>query len=497
MSKKTKLDSSAISQGAKHIKAEKKADWDMQTVFLLFDRDQFGLFEKWIQLGLIYLDPNDENIEGKLRGKPETFGALPWSIREVSFDVLVQVELTREEFNDAIRCSGNEDFGWISPGILPVSRIQQVLFKKQDLLEEMNRLLGSGANVPEVLRSYQKEWCVGPETDFCEEDVCNFFCQEEIESKRKETFRLLRAWDGSYGQLSFLRSVALAFPDIYQATILNYVDLRLGKVWKDFKSLFDKMSKPWGLKTIFQLSQIREICRDFYDGNSGPESVQMLLIKEDAFSKTLGQLATESDCWWGSRLAADQPLRTNFEHIGQMREQLSPLFMTEVLGVFSSNARRLNINKFGDLGQSSSRSRNFDFEGKRVTMTCSQEDSMNSLIAESCFSAIQDRPFHSDFWSDKLRIDPKEVLGSDENCFKIFGIEIKKVDEGFSNALEDLACLAEVHSNESKNHKEKIKELEQKLSEAENRATKVESILRRYEELITTVKKQLTQFETR
>ena len=494
MSKKTKPDSSAISQGNEHSKAKKKADWDMQTVFLLFDRDQFALFEKWIQLGLIYLDPNDENKEGKLKGKPEAFGALPWSIREVSFDVLVQVELTREEFDGAICCSGNEEFGWIYPGILPVSRIQQVLFQTQDLLEEMVRLLGSGANVPEVLKSYQKEWHVGQETDFSEEDVCNIFGLEEKELDPIKTLELLHTWDASYGQLSFLRSVALAFPDIYQATILGYVKVRLKGVWKDFELFFDNMSKPWSLKTIFELFQISEIVKEYAWGNSGPEPFHMLMNKEDAFSKTLGQLTTESDCWWGSRLAADQPLRTNFEHIRQMREQLSPLFMTEVLGVFSCNARRLNITKRGDLGQSSSRSRNFEFEGKRVTMTCSKEDSMNSLIAESCFNAIQERPFHSDFWSDKLRVDSKEVLGSDENCFKIFGIEIQKIDEGFSNALEELACLAEVHANESKNHIEKIKKLEQKLSESEKRAEKSESKLRRYEELITAVKKQLTQF---
>ena len=179
----------------------KTIGWEGNRVFILLTSFDLGKFEHWIRLGLIHPELGDADYDGPFQGVPELRGAFPVASSPVPADVLIEVGLTSEE-HSALVWDSKKELGWMVPGVLPIHRIQNVLFSSIEVLKKMTELLKQGAVVPEALSSYLKVWSVqDAKVKPLSGDV--FGRLNELSKQLPETSVIrerIEAWEGLYGQ---------------------------------------------------------------------------------------------------------------------------------------------------------------------------------------------------------------------------------------------------------------------------------------------------------
>ena len=257
MSEQTKLNLQPESKSIELSQIPAAAD-DEKSVFLMFEQIQFDLFERWIRLGLIFLDPTDSSED-------DLYGGLPFSLVPVDSDVLIEVHLTREEFEKSELCGKDKNVGWLNPGLLPVTRIRKVLFKTHDLLVQAHNQMSIGSKVPEILKSYQAGdcWAVQDEPVMTKEEAFQALRQSSRDDEPSNIESSLEDWDYTYGRMSFLRSVATAFPSRIQGTILNHISHLVAGTWPGLDEVVkDFQISPADRNTIIKLSGISAEIKD-------------------------------------------------------------------------------------------------------------------------------------------------------------------------------------------------------------------------------------------
>jgi|GEM_PF-4245405 len=476
--------------------ADRKSDEQRSRIYLLFEREQFDKYEHWLRLGLIYpAHPNDADEHGKFEGLSEELGSLPFSTQIIDFDILVEVLLTPQELDLANSCSTESMVGWYSPGIIPCTRIQSVLFQSHALLESCQKDLKNGAIVPDVLSKYMAKWAVidKSDTNIDQKSALETLIAPKCKPEKREIAPLLHRWESRYGQFSFLRSLFSAMPDLpITSNIMSQLTSVLGETWSELQTIKKDISHeiPWEPKQFYALFKVHEAIKAYADGDdSSSERIHALANRADQFSQNLAILLKEADCWWGEAKSENQPLTASFKAIQNWieRDQLDGPVLSEALIALTYNARRLNLNDNRDQ-TGRARTTNFSWQDRSIYMTSPPEDGMNVIIAECCYSLILDCEFDVVHWLAETGLSKEDVICLDDERLTLFGMNFGRVKHPHSlrilseRMMEQQKELDRI-SDDFKRGQEEIERLNQKLKAMEKRISKSDDLSRQIADL--------------
>jgi hypothetical protein len=486
----------------------KTIGWEGNRVFILLTSFDLGKFEHWIRLGLIHPELGGADDDGPFQGVPEMRGAFPVASRPVPADVLIEVGLTAEEYS-ALVWDSNHELGWMVPGVLPIHRIQNVLFSSREALRNVAEVLMQGAVVPGALSSYLKVWSVqDAKVEPLSGDV--FGRLNELSKQLPETSVIrerIEAWEGLYGQLSFLRSIDMVNDGFNMSVVgLNQLNKAFEGRWREFEQIYASASKgfAWSTSTwLYELLTFLDEARKYSKGDPDAPDVLSRFIKDDSMSSIkfeIVQLWLACDAWWGSRVAQNKALEGPLETIlGWMqREDVLLESRTEALMVLSKRALRMNYDALGD-SPLPARTRNFKLEKQEVVMTWSRGDAMNELMAECCWAVVNRKEFELEKWKDHLdEMDRDSILSESEGLILLFGMRFEKtqVTEPLYRFVRDSVNLQFQRANELKKdleeqehrHQKQIQELQSQLnSEREGR----QSVREDFERFYSNIQKKL------
>ena len=457
---------------------------------------------------MIHPELGDADYDGPFQGVPELRGAFPVASSPVPADVLIEVGLTSEE-HSALVWDSKKELGWMVPGVLPIHRIQNVLFSSIEVLKKMTELLKQGAVVPEALSSYLKVWSVqDAKVKPLSGDV--FGRLNELSKQLPETSVIrerIEAWEGLYGQLSFLRSIDMVNEGFNMSVVgLNQLNKAFEGQWGEFEQIYASASKEfaWSTSTwLYELLTFLDEAGKYSKGDPDAPDVLNRFIKDDSVSSIkfeIVQLWLACDAWWGSRVAQNKALEGPLETIlGWMqREDVLLESRTEALMVLSKRALRMNYDALGD-SPLPARTRNFKLEKQEVVMTWSRGDAMNELMAECCWAVVNEKKFELEKWSDHLdEMDRDSILSESEGLILLFGMRFEKtqVTEPLYRLVRDSVNFQFQRANELKKeleeqehrHQKQIQELQSQLnSEREGR----QSVREDFERFYSNIQKKL------
>jgi hypothetical protein len=449
------------------------------TIFLLLETEQFERFEHWIRMGLIYLEFH--NSGSKQSGLTEERGRIPVCSKPVNFDVLVQVKLTPSEYSKIQWCEEGKEFGWLSPGILPINRLIRVQFASFSTLESTSKYLKEGSKVPDVLMAYQSqfEWSVAevPDGEMSKNDVIAIYRNNPCQDLENDVKERVYNWDRDYGQLSFLKSLSEGYPDIKLTThIVPRIAKILGKSWKGIKKLEAEIQQEicWADGDFYSAIEILKEMKAFYNNQKSPETIRNLRDHSNPFAKKLGKFIEDADFRWGKVLSEDQPLTSNFEVIEKLHADVNvdSYLFTQAILVLSQSAFRLNLNAYGE-PQSNARSRNFAKGANIVYMTSLPTDSVNTLLAECCFSSVKNEDFEIDFWLEQLNLKEDTIIDLTESQVIIFGMRFDRHLSSMKSA-QIFVQLANKLQTEKKSLQEEHSQLVNEISNIRNEKIELE-----------------------
>ena len=418
------------------LEEEKKIGWEGNRVFILMTSFDLSKFEHWIRLGLIHPELEGADYDGSFQGVCEIRGVFPIAANPVPFEVLIEVGLTAEEHADLLWDSDHQ-LGWMVPGVLPVHRIQHVLFSSPEALQKTVERLKQGAVVPDALSSYLKVWSVQDTTEgHLPGDVVHRLNALSAQIPEKSLIReRIKDWEELYGQLSFLRSISLAKDGFTMSVVgLNQLHNVFRDRWKEFEQIYAsaKDGFAWSTSTwMYELLIILEQAGEYSNGNPDAPDILNQFITDDsqrAEKIEMVKLWLACDAWWGSRIAEDAALERPFQVIldWMKREDVLLELRTEALMVLSRRALRMNYDSKG-ASPKRARTRNFKLGEQDVEMTWRRGDAMNELMSECCWAVINEKEFELEMWGDHLEeINRDSILSENEDSIVLFGMRMQK-----------------------------------------------------------------------
>lgn len=489
----------------KKINAIKDIKQEHKCLYLLLEIEQFEKFEHWILMGLIFLD--FQNSGSKLEGAAEKLGAIPICTQPVNFDVLIQVKLFPNEYSNIEWCTNNKNLGWLKPGILPINRIQSVVFESSTMLDSTSKLLNDGAVLPEVLKAYmtQTEWSIINDDNgkMSQEQVISTLREEKCLSQIENTRKLIFEWDKKYGQLSFLKSLSVSFPNYKLTThILTHIKSILGEYWLEMTKLISEIQEEdcWDTTEFYDGMDIRDAMKEHYRNENGPEVISRMKGHEESFARKLAEFIEDADFRWGKVLSENQPLTANFKVIQSLNSDpdVDDYLFTQAIIAISASANRMNLNSYGE-SQSIARSRNFKIDDRPVYMTFLPSDSINNFLCEFCFSAIKKEPFDQKLWLKLLNLSEDLVIDLKHSHVSLLGMNFMrnlnsnkstklfvKLNNNLRNKIEstlrtidDLKEEKESISRKNKMLEEQLNDKDKELNQAKRKLHEIQNILKK------------------